>query len=65
MDMTETILDALDKQIAMSPSSQQQTKGLSLNDNQTEGIRSKEPKASQKEDYPDLFLLIMEKLQDK
>ena len=52
-DMTETILDVLDKQIAMSPGSQQQAKG---NDNQ---IKSKEPKASpQKEDYPDLFLPI-------
>ena len=59
--MTETILDILDKQVAMSPSSQQQTKGLSSNDNQTEVIKSKEPKASpQKEDYPDLFLPIME-----
>ena len=59
--MTETILDVLDKQVAMSPSSQQQTKGLSSNDNQTEVIKSKEPKASpQKEDYPDLFLPIME-----
>ena len=59
--MTETILDILDKQVAMSPSSQQQTKGLSLNDNQTEAIKSEEPKASpQKEDYPDLFLPVME-----
>ena len=31
MDMTETILDILDKQIALSPGSEQQTKGLSLN----------------------------------
>ena len=60
VDMMETILDILDKQVAMSPSSQQQTKGLSLNDNQTEVIKSKEPKASQKEDYPDLLLPIME-----
>ena len=61
MDMTETILDVLDKQVATSPSSQQQTKGLSSNDNQIEVIKSKEPKASpQKEDYPDLFLPIME-----
>ena len=59
--MTETILDILDKQVAMSPSSQQQTKGLSLNDSQIEVVKSKEPKASpQKEDYPDLFLPIME-----
>ena len=60
MDMTETILDMLDKQVATSPSSQQQTKGLSSNDNQIEVIKSKELKASQKEDYPDLFLPIME-----
>ena len=59
--MTETILDVLDKQVAMSPSSQQQTKGLSSNDSQIEVVKSKEPKASpQKEDYPDLFLPIME-----
>ena len=59
--MMETILDVLDKQVATSPSSQQQTKGLSLNDNQAELIKSKEPKASpQKEDYPDLFLPVME-----
>ena len=45
-DMMETILDVLDKQVAMSPGSQQQTKGLSSNDNQTEVIKSKEPKAS-------------------
>ena len=57
-DMMETILDVLDKQVATSPSSQQETKGLSLNDNQTEVIKSKEPKASpQKEDYPDSYLL--------
>ena len=59
--MMETILDILDRQVATSPSPQQQTKGLSLNDNQTKVIKSKEPKASpQKEDYPDLFLPIME-----
>ena len=60
-DMTETILDILDKQVAMSPSSQQHMKGLSSNDNQKEVVKSKEPIASsQKEDYPDLFLPIME-----
>ena len=59
--MMETILDILDKQVATLPSSQQQTKGLSLNDNQTEVNKSKEPRTSpQKEDYPDLFLPIME-----
>ena len=57
-DMTETILDIRDKQIAMSPCSQQQAKG---NDNQT---KSKEPKASpQKEEYLDLFLPIRENYQ--
>ena len=61
MDMMETVLDVLDKQVATSSSSQQQTKGLSLNDNQIEVVKSKEQKASpQKEDYPDLFLPIME-----
>ena len=60
-DMTETILDILDKQVATSPSSQQRLKRLSSNDNQKEVVKSKEPKAStQKEDYPDLFLPIME-----
>ena len=60
-DMTETILDNLDKQITMSPSSQQQSKGLLAKDKQTRVIKSKETKASfQKEDYPDLFLPIME-----
>ena len=60
-DMTETILDILDKQVAMSPSSQQQTKGLLAKDNQTGVTKSKESKASpQKEDCPDLFLPVME-----
>ena len=59
--MTETILDVLDKQVATSPGSQQQTKGLSAKDNQTGVTKSKESKAfPQKEDYPDLFLPIME-----
>ena len=42
-DMPETTLDILDKQIATSPGSQQQTKG---NDNQTDVVKGKEPKAS-------------------
>ena len=59
--MMETILDVLDKQVAMSPGSQQQTKGLSSDDSQTKVIKGKEPKtSSQKEDYPDLFLPVME-----
>ena len=59
--MTERILNVLDKQVAMSPDSQQQVKGLSLNDNQIKGMQGKEPKSStQKEDYPDLFLPVVE-----
>ena len=59
--MMETILDVLDKQVAMSPGSQQQTKGLSSDGNQTEVTKSKEPKTSfQKEGYPDLFLPVIE-----
>ena len=60
-DMTEMILDILDKQVAMSPGSQQHAKGLSSNDNQKEVVKSKEARvSSQKEDYPDLFLPVME-----
>ena len=60
-DMTEMILDILDKQVATSPGSQQHVKRLSSNDDQKEMIKSKEPRVStQKEDYPDLFLPIME-----
>ena len=59
-DMIETILDVLDKQVAMSPDAQQ-TKGLSLSDNQMKGTQGKKSKPSiQKEGYPDLFLPIVE-----
>ena len=59
-DMTETILDVLDKQVAMSPGTQQ-TKGLSSSDNQTKRTQGKESKTSiQKKGYPDLFLPIVE-----
>ena len=64
MDMTETILDGLDKQVAMSPGSQQLTKELSSKDDQkviVQSTQSTGPEVSnQKEDYPDLFLSIME-----
>ena len=60
-DMMETILAILDKQVAISPGSQQQTKGSSAKDIQKGVTKSKESKASpQKEDYPDLFLPVME-----
>ena len=59
-DMTETILNVLDKQVAMAPDTQQ-TKGLSSSDNQIKGIQSGKPTTSnQKEGYPDLFLPIVE-----
>ena len=59
--MTEMILDILDKQVATSPGSHQYAKGLSSNEDQKEMIKSKEPIVStQKEDYPDLFLPVME-----
>ena len=58
--MMETILNVLDKQVAMSPDSQQ-LKGLSLGDNQIKGTQGKEPKSSiQTEGYPDLFLPVVE-----
>ena len=60
-DMTETILDILDKQVATSPGSQQPTKESSSKDDQKEIVQSIGPGVStQKEDYPDLFLPIME-----
>ena len=59
-DMMETILNVLDKQVAMSPDSQQ-LKGLSSGDGQIKGMQGKEPKSSiQKEGYPDLFLPVVE-----
>ena len=59
-DMMETILNVLDKQVAMSPDAQQ-TKGLSTDDNQMKGTQGKKPKTSiQKEGYPDLFLPVVE-----
>ena len=63
-DMTETILDALDKQVIASPGSQQIPKDIPHKDEQeimdpsTQGIRSET--FTQKEDYPDLFLPIRE-----
>ena len=59
-DMMETILDVLDKQVAMSPDAQP-TKALSLSDNQMKGTQGKKSKPSlQKEGYPDLFLPVVE-----
>ena len=59
-DMTETILNVLDQQIAMALDTQQ-SKGLSLSDNQIKGIQGRKPTTSnQKEGYPDLFLPVVE-----
>ena len=59
-DMTETILNALDQQMAMTTDTQQ-AKGLSPIDNQTKGIQGRDPTTSeQKESYPDLFLPVVE-----
>ena len=61
MDMMETILDILDKQVAMSPGSQQPTKELSIKDGQHEIVQSIGPEVPvQKDNYPDLFLPIRE-----
>ena len=59
-DMMETILDALDQQMVMTPDTQQM-KGLSPLDNPMKGIQGRNPTTSdQKESYPDLFLPVVE-----
>ena len=59
-DMTETILNILDQQIAMAPDTQQ-SKGLSPSDNQMKGIQGRKPtNSNQKEGYSDLFLPVVE-----
>ena len=59
-DMTETILNTLDQQMAMTPDNQQ-LKGLSPIDNQMKGKQGGNTMASdQKESYPDLFLPVVE-----
>ena len=59
-DMTEMILDILDKQVGTSPGSQQHTKTLSPKSDQKEMVQSEEPRVSAQKDYPDLFLPIRE-----
>ena len=59
-DMMDTILNALDQQMAMTPDTQQ-SKGLSPSDNQVKGIQGRKPTTSnQKESYPYLFLPVVE-----
>ena len=63
-DMTETILDTLDKQVVASPGSQQlpikkpHRRDQEIIDPSTPGVRSKS--YNQKQKYPDLFLPIRE-----
>ena len=56
-DMTETILNALDQQMAMS-SNIQKSKGLSIGDNQMKETRGKIQITPER--YPDLFLPVVE-----
>ena len=56
-DMTDTILNALDQQMAMS-SDIQKSKGLPIGDNQIKETQSKVQITSER--YPDLFLPVVE-----
>ena len=59
-DMTETILNILDQQMAMTPDTQQ-SKGFSSIDKQMKGTQGENATTSdQKENYPDLFLPVVE-----
>ena len=59
-DMTETILDALDKQVNMSTSFEQAGRS-SLKEDQKEKIqKEKSLVPTQKDDFPDLFLPVRE-----
>ena len=59
-DMTETILNALDQQMAMTPDTQK-LKDLTSIDKQMKGTQGRDPTTSdQKESYPDLFLPVVE-----
>ena len=59
-DMTETILDVLDKQVILSTNSQH-AKRSSPKEDQKEKIQKEKPQVpTQKEDFPDLFLPVRE-----
>ena len=64
MDMTETILDVLDKQVAMFPGSQQTTEEIPTKDDQKVVVHSTQSMGpvmpTKREDYPELFLPIQE-----
>ena len=60
MDMTETILDVLEKQVNL-PASSQPAKRSSPKEDQKEKIQKEKLQVpTQKEDYPDLFLPVRE-----
>ena len=59
-DMTETILHAMDQQLAI-PSEIQKPKGIPINDDLIKGTQGKTQTTSdQKDSYPDLFLPVAE-----
>ena len=59
-DMTETILDVLDKQVNL-PTSSQHARRSSPKEDQKEKIQKEKPQVpTQKEDFPDLFLPVRE-----
>ena len=58
-DMTEMMLDVLDKQVVTSPGSQQHDKESFPKNDKEEKVHSKEPRiTAKKENYPDLFLPV-------
>ena len=59
-DMTETILDALDKQVDTSTSYQQVGKSSLKEDKKETNLKEKSQVPTQKDDFPDLFLPVRE-----
>ena len=59
-DMTETILDALDKQVDTSTSYQQVGKSSLREDEKETNLKEKSQVLTQKDDFPDLFLPVRE-----
>ena len=59
-DMTEMILDALDKQVDASLGSQQVKKSSLREDEKETSLKEKSQVSTQKDDFPDLFLPVRE-----
>ena len=59
-DMSETILDALDKQVNTSASFQQDEKSSRKEDKKETNQKEKSQAPTQKDDFPDLFLPVRE-----